>query len=451
MKRRPPSPPGRFRWFLPLLLLLVSSPPAGAKLCTPDQVPSATLLVPYFELDLAPGATDDVIVTLNNADAEAALVHATFWTDWAQPTVSFEIYLTGYDVLTFGLRQAFNQGNLPITADLQSDPGDTISPSPDLTQETSFPGCAAIFPTYINPILNAARLERLRDGHTGQPISALANGCLGASHGDQVARGFITFDSVNRCSLGFPTDTGGDLPYFVEGGLGIASNRNSIWGDYLIHKPAEAQLLPMTMAHIEAADGLSNPTGYTFYGGFTGAAGSDDREPLGSVWAVPGILSGTGEMVVWRDPTAAPATPGSGFGCGIGPDWAPLAQDRVHCFDEEENFAEVCFDRDCFPLATQRTVLEAGGIETPFPRGFCVLNLGLSREGSVNADIDFAGGIAQSFVTSMVHYEGLASVGLPSMMLRSACETATPSFLEINLFRDGFESGNTSAWSQVVP
>lgn len=442
---------GSLRWLLPPLLLLLLALPSGAKLCTPDQVPAATLLVPYFELDLAPGATDDVIVTLNNADAEAALVHATFWTDWAQPTVSFEIYLTGYDVLTFKLREAFGQGNLPITADLQSDPGDTISPSPDIAQETSFPGCASVFPGYINPILNAARLERLRDGHSGQPISTLGNSCLGASHGDQVARGFITFDSVSRCSTGFPTDPGGDFPYFVEGGLGIANNRNSLWGDYLIHKPQQGRLEAMAMAHIEAADGLASATGYTFYGGFTPAAGSDDREPLGSVWAVPGILSGTGEMVVWRDPTAAPAASGSGFGCGIGPNWAPLPQDSVHCFDEEENFAEVCLDRDCFPLATQRTVLGAGGIDTPFPRGFCILNLGLSDEGPISADIDFPGGVAQSFTSSMVHYDGLASVGLPSMMLRSACETATPSFLEINLFRDGFESGDTSAWSQVVP
>ncbi len=41
--------------------------PAGANFCYLDPVPAATLLLPYFELDLAPGATDDVIVTINNA------------------------------------------------------------------------------------------------------------------------------------------------------------------------------------------------------------------------------------------------------------------------------------------------------------------------------------------------------------------------------------------------
>ena len=123
----------------------------------------------------------------------------------------------------------------------------------------------------------------------------------------------------------------------------------------------------------------------------------------------------------------------------------------MHCFDEEENLAELCYDRDCFPLATQKTSLGPSGVDSPFTYGWCVLNLGLEGESAVTADIDFPGHVAQSFVASMIEYSGQGTVGLPAAQLQSACELPTQSFLEINLFRDGFESGDTSGWSLVVP
>jgi hypothetical protein len=454
--------PGPFR-LAPLVLLLLASARSGsAELCTLDQVPAATLLVPYFELDLAPGASDDVILSINNSEAQAALAHVTFWTDWAQPTVNFELYLTGFDVQTFSLRQAFTSGNLPITADLQSDPGNTISPSPGPAAEASFANCQNVFPFYANPILTGNRLERLRDGHSGQPISSFGNRCLGADRGDQVARGYITIDSVSRCSVIFPNDASTEQAYFVQGGGGIANNRNTLWGDYVMYRPADSDLEPLSMVHVEAGASLPGPTGYTFYGSFDSAAGGkDNREPLGSVWAVgnwrgqtiwthPTVEVAT-ELVVWRDPTAAPAA-ANGLVCGVGPDWAPLPQNSVHCFDEEENLAEICLGDHCFPLAAQRVPVGGPkGLENPFDYGWCRFDLGLEDERPVSGDKDFPGGIAQSFVTSLMRYDTLSTVGLPAVLLRGACQETAQTFLEIHIFRDGFESGNTSAWSQVTP
>jgi hypothetical protein len=457
--RRRPGP-----WRLaPLVLLLLASARSGrAELCAIDQVPAATLLVPYFELDLAPGAGDDVILSINNSEAQAALAHVTFWTDWAQPTVSFEIYLTGFDVQAFSLRQAFASGDLPITADLQSDPGDTISPSPGPGAEASFPNCQNFFPFYVNPILTGNRLERLRDGHTGQPIAALGNRCLGADRGDQVARGYITVDSVSRCSVVFPNDSSAELPYFAQGGTGIANNRNTLWGDYVMHRAADTDVEPLSMVHVEAGASLPGPTGYTFYGSFASAAGGkDNREPLGSVWAV-GNWRGepiwmhspaqvATDLLVWRDPTAAPAA-ANGLVCGVGPDWAPLPQNSVYCFDESENLAETCLGDSCFPLAAQRVAVGGqSGFENPFDYGWCRFDLGLEDERPVSGDKDFPGGIAQSYIASLMSYDTLSTVGLPAVLLRGACQEAAPTFLEIHIFRDGFESGNTSAWSQVIP
>lgn len=442
--------------------LLVFSQESAADLCSLDPVPAATLLLPYFELDLAPGATDDVIITLNNAQDQAALVHATFWTDWAQPTFSFEIYLTGYDVLTLRLRPAFAAGNLPITADLQSDPTNTISPSPSPALEASFPNCQNTFPFYLNPVIAAANLARLRGGHTGQPIAALGNRCLGASHGDQVARGYLTFDSVSRCSNTFPSDPAAEPPYFAAGGLGIANNRNLLWGDYLLHDAGQADVVAHSLVHIEAGADLPSATGYTFYGSLPSAAGGvDQREPLGSIWGAanwrgqPHLLNTAittaTDLLVWRDPTAAPNAATVGFACGVGPDWAPLPQNNVYCFDEQESVVESCYAASCFPLATQRVSSGPGGVGTPFQEGWCLYDLGLENEGAVTGDVDFPGGLAQSHLVAVLRYDLLSSAGMPAVLLRGACEDPAPILFESNLFLDGFESGGTHAWSQVIP
>ena len=142
---------------------------------------------------------------------------------------------------------------------------------------------------------------------------------------------------------------------------------------------------------------------------------------------------------------------GGGLICGKGPNWAPLPQNSVYCFDEQENLAQSCLDASCFPLATQRVSVGPGGVDSPFELGWCRYDLGLARERPVSGDVDYPGGIAQSYLTSVAHYATYSSVGLPAVLLRSACSEASPTFLELNLFRDGFESGNTSAWSQVIP
>lgn len=58
------------------------------------------------------------------------------------------------------------------------------------------------------------------------------------------------------------------------------------------------------------------------------------------------------------------------------------------------------------------------------------------------------GNIAQSYVAAM-HHAGLEAGGLQTIELAHACQNLdTP---VIHLFTDGFESGDTSAWSNAVP
>ncbi|HYL04398.1 MAG TPA: hypothetical protein VE075_00045, partial [Thermoanaerobaculia bacterium] len=78
--------------------LLLFAAPAMAVICTIDAVPSATLLLPYFEVDLNNPNGLTTLFSVNNASATAILVHVVMWSDLSVPVLDFNIYLTGYDV-----------------------------------------------------------------------------------------------------------------------------------------------------------------------------------------------------------------------------------------------------------------------------------------------------------------------------------------------------------------
>ncbi|HXO22611.1 MAG TPA: hypothetical protein VOA87_22035, partial [Thermoanaerobaculia bacterium] len=62
-----------------LACLLGLAGPAGAVICTIDDVPAATLLLPYFEVDLANGNGITTLFSVNNASATAILAHVVVW------------------------------------------------------------------------------------------------------------------------------------------------------------------------------------------------------------------------------------------------------------------------------------------------------------------------------------------------------------------------------------
>jgi hypothetical protein len=466
--------------------IVVASPcgPARAEICSIDLAPGATLLLPYFEVDIGDGDDDgepdglgvNTIFTVTNASAEPAIAHVTLWTDWAFATVDFDVFLTGYDSVSFNLFQIIGLGNLPVTADEQNDPSDTISPNggnPDW--DGSFDSCAGVFP-YPEPIITGAFRNRVQNAHSGYPVSSLNNLCAGeglngsgeCTSGDcpsgTIARGYVTVDSTNDCSVMFPFDTG----YFGDGGTGTAGNKNHLSGEFLFLEGASTTAGGPLVA-IEADDAFSagsTPTTYTFYGRFTQADGGvDNREPLGTTWTAQ--FKGTGDsatdFVVWRDPTSK-EKPTSGWTCGLsgsgaGPDWAPLVETEVVCVDEDTNVAEVLCagqpgDPGCFPLATQSVTVGSGLLSPSFTFGTCHLNLNIVD--SFPDDIDFpspSGTIAQSYVFSLHHQTSVVRAAAAGTAVTDACENLDPRIVEMveELFSDGFESGDTSGWSAAFP
>ena len=113
---------------LALLGLLALGGQAVAVICTIDAVPAATLLLPYFEVDLNNPNGLTTLFSVNNASATAVLAHVVVYSDLSVPVLDFNIYLTGYDVQTINLRDIIVNGLIPQTASAGQDPGDKISP-----------------------------------------------------------------------------------------------------------------------------------------------------------------------------------------------------------------------------------------------------------------------------------------------------------------------------------
>src|ERR1700732_1688021 len=78
------------------VLLLLAAPLSAGDLtgnCRLGNQPAATLLVPYFEVDLANPKGRTTLVSVNNAAPRPTLARMVLWTDWGVPPLAFDIYL----------------------------------------------------------------------------------------------------------------------------------------------------------------------------------------------------------------------------------------------------------------------------------------------------------------------------------------------------------------------
>ena len=120
-------------------LLIATSATAGTRdnddTCDIKVGPAATLLLPYFEVDLDDPNGLTTLFSVNNASSTEQIAHFVVWSDLSVPVLDFNVYLTGYDVQTINLRDIIANGRLPQTASDGQDPTDTISPQGDFSQD----------------------------------------------------------------------------------------------------------------------------------------------------------------------------------------------------------------------------------------------------------------------------------------------------------------------------
>ena len=435
------------------LLVTCCLPGAGnALICTIDEVPAATLLLPYFEVDLDDHDGIQTLMSINNASATAVLAHVVIWSDLSVPVLDFNIYLTGYDVQSLNLRDIIVHGVLPRTASAAQDTGENepdpaptptaISNQGAFSQDVTFASCAGQLPP---PNLPESYIQHLQLSLTGDASPILGNRCAGLDHGDRIARGYVTVDTVNNCTLRFPGTAG----YFGPRGTGDVTNQNVLWGDYFFDDSNADFAFGETLVHIEASpgDGTSSfntyplpgdpettiPGEYTFYGRYVNWNASDNREPLTTNFAVRYLnggpfASGT-DLLVWRDSKVNQAA----FVCGTLPQWFPLGQEGIVIFDEQENpDVPVSFPVSPqppgdflvpFPLEAQRTRVDGPDLPVPFDFGWLYLNLNtaVAAAGATPPEDPAA---AQAWVVAVMSAEGRYSVGLDAIQLDSACQAA---------------------------
>ena len=409
---------------LALLALVALGGQASAVICTVDDVPGATLLLPYFEVDLSNQNGVTTLFSINNASATAVLAHVVVWSDLSVPVLDFNVYLTGYDVQSINMRDIL-AGNLPQTASAGQDPTDTISPKGQFSQDINFASCQGQLPTGALP---ASFVTHLQTSLTGQ-FSSLLGGCAGLAYGDNIARGYVTVDTVNNCTLRFP----GDIGYFGAGGTGDATNQNVLWGDYFYVNSATNRADGETLVHIEAS--ATNPETsvsgqYTFYGRYVNWTATDNREPLATNFAVRflngGPFSGGTNLIAWRDSKVRQGA----FKCGTTPAWYPLGQEQIVIFDEQEHPSVPTSIPVSpqppisgiipFPAETQSTAVGGAAFPVPFKFGWIFLNLNttVAAAGSVPPEDPAA---AQAWVEAVMSALGRYSVGFDAIKLDSAC------------------------------
>jgi len=409
---------------LAVLACLTAAVPAPAAICNLDVAPAATLLLPYFEVDLNDPNGLTTLVSVNNSSAQAVLAHVTIWSDLSVPVLATNIYLTGYDVQTLNLRDLLVNGNLPPTASAGQDPSDTISPKGAKSQDVNFASCTGQLPL---PPLPASFIQHLQLSLTGKASPIFSGKCAGRNIGDNIARGYITFDTVSNCTLRDASN-----PAYFSSDITF---QNILWGDYIYVNTTQNFANGGALVHIEASttDAATTTAGrYTFYGRYVGWNASDHREPLattlGGRYAINGTFSGSTSFVVWRDPKANQLP----FACPAGqanPPWYPLGQEGVDIFDEQEQVAVPVTSPISpnpptspfipFPAAAQRTKINGAFFPVPFNFGWIFLDLNTTVTGNLNPPFDSAA--SQAWLIYDMDSNGHFSVGFEGLRLDSAC------------------------------
>ena len=274
----------------------LSSPAHGiyGELCEGNEEPGATLVFPYFEVDLEEPQGKTTVISINNADDQPVLTRVVLWTDWGMPVLSFDLYLEANDIQTLNLRQVLEEGILPQTgADL--DPQD-------------FPGCSA---PLESPDLDTPTLEVLQGQLAGRPHPDSGR-CYGSGQTGYPV-GYITVDTIRECNDNFyhPKEPG-----YFDPDTGIGIDRNVLWGDSFYVDPANNAAQGLNALALNATE--ERDMGYPFYINF------DRRSSLPFVYRTRflsgGEFAGASELLIFNpNPVISEFALSNGGSCDDGP------------------------------------------------------------------------------------------------------------------------------------
>ncbi len=182
--------------------------------CGLVHAPAATILLPYFEVDLENPGGRTTLFSVGSVEREPVLAHAVLWTNWGNPALSFDVFVPADGVVSFNLRQVL-AGGIAETSP-PSDP-----------PEGWYEGCT-------DPVtLPEVDAQELRAILTGRPNPQDGLCHSSAVEDGRLATGYVTVDVVRDCS-GAELRTPFDPGYFSDGGTGLATNDNALIGDFFL-------------------------------------------------------------------------------------------------------------------------------------------------------------------------------------------------------------------------
>jgi hypothetical protein len=402
--------------------------------CDIALLPAATLLLPWFEVDLTSRAGDQTLFTITNVGNAEQVARVTLWTDRGFPVITFNVYLTGYDVQSINLYDVVGLGQIAPTRgtgfeDAGSPEGDFSIDNFRVARDT----CRNL-PMQLHSSLITRMQQAFTKGTTPAIGAIAACNDIGGVHTNAV--GYATIDVVNTCAATQPTDSG----YFTR----EIMFENVLTGDYQQVNSSQNFAQGSPMVHIRAIPETDqvgptlvpqDPTNLpnTFYGRFQSASepGADARQPLPATFAAHWIHGGDGEFgtdfKIWRDVATGPAA-----ACDTYKQNGEIGVTEIVRFDEEENLTVLPDSICCFlPYDTKLPAASRVSVRDNdfFPAKFANESAGWMY---LNLDDPQRAGASQAWVVSSMRAEGRFSVDADVVALGNGCTPALVGQSEVN-------------------
>ncbi len=326
-------------WFSMLILVAAfgfaqTPPPADVppygSLCDNGNQPAGTLLVPYFEVDSSNTMGLDTLIGVSNLSANPTVLHVVVYNVDSHPVFDFNIYLTGYDVVTWSMRQLLVFGNYPNNG----------CTSPTYKFRTRYIDCngdgmyfaqAGTFNDTMFSFAGYAMDLACYPPASGSILTdrqcMLSVGSYDGWNSNYV--GYVTIDNNITCNGALTNNDRYYTPDYLDTNLdgvrdhGVLYNSNTIWGDLFYYDNAGMQADGYPLVHIEVMgdqnslyggwgmqpmdfDWYGINTFYTKYNYWMAPAqwSADLREPLPTRWAFRYIgnaaFDGGTSIDVWR-------------------------------------------------------------------------------------------------------------------------------------------------------
>lgn len=404
--------------------------------CDVTLQPAATLLLPYFEVDLASPSSSAVstIFTITNVTEIPRIAFVTVWTDWGVPILGFSVWLHGYDVQGFSMYDVIARGVVPPTQSAGTVGAWSESRFSNPNHNFNAVDNCAFLPGPL-PAYLVAQMQSALTGGLYQDSSSGVVQRVGSINDNAV--GYVTVDVVNDCDSVWPAD---DF-YFSTKLL----FDNVLIGDWIVVDPVANTAYGSPMVHIRAipeggAAGSPESGGevnflHTFYDRYTPVFDRtvDRRQPL------PGLIAArfiddasTGDetrFIVWREGPRSRSSitfngssnrPGNAIGL----------TDMVR-FDESENPSvySICQIAPCppAPSTTSTGALDVASHEifppdfSGDPGGWIYLNLNNGGDNDYSFDRFPLNGASQNWVDVVFFSEGRYGQAHTALALGNGC------------------------------